>query len=550
MADLLLFPSPGLDEGLHRPEAVVRTEYAPPDAEARARALDIETSWIVEAPAGSGKTGLLMQRMLKLLAFGRVAEPEEVLAITFTRKATAELRERLLKQLLEAAAGKALPLGAEAFRRETRALAEAVLQRDRELGWGLLDRPGRLNVRTIDSLCGEIARTLPLLSGSGGARTPIEHAEDLYALAAARTLDQLGGPNIALHEAVRTILLHRDGSLSDSTALIARMLGMREQWGRLIPLTPGPIEDHFLDQEVRPRLERALQEIACSHLTSAVERMPMGLLQTLTEIATRSAELPGHNGQPSPIRLCRERAQPPGTTAEDLEHWAALLHLALTKDGGWRKRLTSKDLGFAPSEPDLVRLQELIESCRGNEPLRKALCAIRTLPPARYPDDQWVVAKALFRLLRHAMAELKVLFAERGQCDFTELALAAREALSSANGSADLAEAAGSRLRHLLVDEVQDTSSFQYELLELLTRHWGGEGETLFLVGDPRQSIYLFRQARVERFLRTVREGRLGTIRLESLQLTANLHSLPFSSPIPSRTWNLKPTSDAPQLRA
>jgi ATP-dependent exoDNAse (exonuclease V) beta subunit len=72
---------------------------------------------------------------------------------------------------------------------------------------------------------------------------------------------------------------------------------------------------------------------------------------------------------------------------------------------------------------------------------------------------------------------------------------------------------------------MQDTSSGQYELLDLLTRSWDGHTQTLFLVGDPKQSIYLFRQARVERFLRTMKERRLGEIELKPLQLTSNFRS-------------------------
>lgn len=529
---LLDFPSPNLlapAEPLRETPSLSSAQPSrsqPPDHDARLRALDIESSWIVEAPAGSGKTGLLMQRLLKLLALGRIAQPEEVLAITFTRKATAELRERVLSELIAARSGvPPLPSRADDFRRETRALAEAVLLQDERLGWGLLDRPERLNIRTIDSVCSDIGRALPLLSGNGGVGEPVDDPGELYNLAAGRTLGQLGGTDPALHEALRTLLLHRDGSLSNCTALIARMIQTREQWGQLVPLGPGALTDELLDAEVRPRLERALEGVVCPALSRALDLFPPGILEELTAFAVRSAHHPGYRDQPSCLSPCAGRDRPPGSRGEDLDHWVALGSLLLTKGGEWRKSFSANHLFVSLPKDDARHLKEIVARLQGNTPLQIALCALQGLPPACYPEEQWTVVKALFRVLRHALVELKLLFAERRQCDFTEVSLAAREVLNAPEGAADLAEAAGLRLRHLLVDEMQDTSSSQYDLLELLIRDWGGEGETVFLVGDPKQSIYLFRQARVERFLRTFREGLLGHFPVKPLRLTANFRT-------------------------
>ena len=165
--------------------------------------------------------------------------------------------------------------------------------------------------------------------------------------------------------------------------------------------------------------------------------------------------------------------------ADHLEHWVALIWLVLKPDGDWRKRHARNDMKFEIPKAEAARLKELVQEIQSDE-LGDALAAVLRLPPAKYPDDQWEVARALFRVLRHALAELRLLFAERGECDFTELALSAREALRADEGSSEFVLAAGGTLRHVLVDEMQDTSSGQYELLDLLTHTWDGHTQTLF----------------------------------------------------------------------
>ncbi len=512
MADVLQFPSQ------------TQTSYkAVDDNLARRQALDTRASCIVEAPAGSGKTGLMVQRYLKLLGDETVESPEEVLAITFTNKATAELRDRILEQLRNASDGP-LPAYAAAFDQDTRALAKSALTRSSLLGWSLVERPFRLNIRSIDSVCSEIVNSLPLLAGGFGKRQPLEDPGPIYRLAARRTLLQLGGVDSVLHQSIRTVLLHRDGSLLDCEKLLAEMLEAREQWGELVPLSQAEVDDAHLDQVIRGTLERSLENIVCAGLSRALRAIPAELLHELTNLATQLSIHPPYKLDVSPISICRDRHDPPETAAKHLDHWRALISLVMKKDGLWRKRCSRADIGFEIPKPHQLHLERLITSMQ-SDTLLDALCAVRALPPARYPDNQWLVTKALFHVLRHALAELRLLFAERGECDFAELALVARSALRAEDGASDAALAAGGRLRHLLVDEMQDTSSGQYELIDLLTRSWDGSTQTLFLVGDPKQSIYLFRQARVERFLRTMEEQRLGEITLKPLQLTSNFRS-------------------------
>lgn len=123
------------------------------DTHIREQAMNPRLCCVVQAPAGSGKTELLIQRILVLLA--EVERPEEILAITFTKKAAGEMRARVLKALHEAE--DALPADAAEHLLRQRERARAALQRDRERGWNLLQQPARLGIQTIDSLCASLA---------------------------------------------------------------------------------------------------------------------------------------------------------------------------------------------------------------------------------------------------------------------------------------------------------------------------------------------------------------------------------------------------------
>ncbi|HEX7813298.1 MAG TPA: UvrD-helicase domain-containing protein [Burkholderiales bacterium] len=379
----------------------------PADRKERDTALDVRRSFIVQAPAGSGKTELLVQRYLRLL--DTVEKPEEILAITFTKKAAAEMRARVMQKLSPELAP-------------------------------------RLRIQTIDALCSALTRQMPVLSRFGAQPAVAEDAGPLYREAAVRTLATLTPP-------VAKLLGHLDNNLAAAAGLLAVMLERRDQWLRRTGEVPDRAE---LEAVLVSERDRLLRNARALHPDASI-----GLANTV-----------------------------------------------LTAKGEWRKKPPV-------ATPEMMAAEGLLE----------ALVALRAAPPENYGETQWQALEAILSLLKPAVAQLLALFGERGEVDFTQIAHGALQALGTPEEPTDLLLSMDARVRHLLVDEFQDTSNSQWELLERLTAGWeAGDGRTVFVVGDPMQSIYRFRDAQVGLFLQARREGLPG-IRLEPLLLSTNFRS-------------------------
>ncbi len=148
------------------------------------------------------------------------------------------------------------------------------------------------------------------------------------------------------------------------------------------------------------------------------------------------------------------------------------------------------------------------------------------MPKDNYKDDQTAILIDLLHCLNFAVRKLQDVFAQHHKVDFSEIQLRALQALGDEESPTDLALSLDYQVQHLLIDEFQDTSTSQYHLVKQLTAGWlPNDGRTLFIVGDPMQSIYRFRQAEVGLFLQTQDHG-LGDISLEPLTLE---HELPLS---------------------
>ena len=257
------------------------------DLEQRRQAISPERSYIVQAPAGSGKTGLLIQRYLRLLAL--VDHPEEIVAITFTRKAAAEMQKRIVLALAQAR--QASPPAAD-NERLTWDLARAVVARDAAQGWQLERNPGRLRIQTIDSLCAGLTRRLPVLARFGSQPGIVEDASPLYREAAANTLAQLES-DAEWADDIAVVLAHLDNYLPQARDLLAGMLARRDQWLR-----------HVARNNSREELEAALHHIVEStlHITRRTfpQRHEHEFLECL-RYAAANVE-PDHGA--SPLALC------------------------------------------------------------------------------------------------------------------------------------------------------------------------------------------------------------------------------------------------------
>ena len=481
---------------------------ASPDQQQRLQAIDVNSSCIVQAPAGSGKTELLIQRLLALLAV--VEKPQQILAITFTNKAAAEMRRRLLDALAQA-------LTEEQPQQEHAALtwrlARQALDRHGDI---LLLNPSQLAIQTIDSFCAMLVRKMPWVTGFGAMPVISEDATELYEAAVQHLLEHLEQQG-AVSDALEVLLNHLDNDMAVVQRMLMALLQRRDQWLRHLTADR---------QQLRHELNTGLERICNEYLHALNNMIPAGLAAELLACADFAAQ---HCPADVAIVACRGFAALPAATMEQMPFWCGVADLLLTSSGTFRKTL-NKNVGFPPGEKykaDKQRMADLLTDCQQIPGLETALHQLRTLPRHLYSDQQWQLLEAFFDLLPRLVAELWLVFSAHGKTDFSEVAMKANQALGAADNPSDLLLQLDQQFQHILVDEFQDTSRLQYQLFSTLTSGWtDGDGRTLFLVGDPMQSIYRFREAEVGLFLDSF-AGSFGSaeLPLTALRLCSNFRS-------------------------
>ncbi len=482
----------------------------PVDHQVRREVVEPAGSFIVQAPAGSGKTELLTQRFLRLLA--GVDQPQKVLAITFTRKATREMLDRVLERLRDADAGR---IPEEAHQHVAHGFALAALKRDREEGWNLLDNPGLLQIHTIDGLCARLA-------GRGGDQrlslaglSVAEYPGPAYREAARRTLDDAsrstGGHPV--REALEGLLLRERGDANRLLDLLAEELPRRDQW--LSDMAGAPDQADLLAERQRleiANLESALGRDRLEEAGDLLSLLPPSEKTAATE-SLAEAWAGAQSGDPA------DRAW---------GYWRVVNRLSTTQSAPYKPRsLGSQVAADTPDRDGVIEsLGAIVETWHASRDALDAFKRFHAYPPLdREPGDRDLLDQ-LAVLLTHACAQLDVVFAETGVCDFQHVARLALQSLGDEETPGEALLIEDGRLEHVLIDEFQDTSILQYRLVERLVAGWTpGDGRTLFLVGDPMQSIYRFRKAEVGLFQEVSSTERLGDVALAHRRLQVNFRS-------------------------
>lgn len=476
------------------------------DAKERTEALTTNCSYIVQAPAGSGKTELLTQRYLALLT--TVTEPEQILALTFTRKAAQEMRHRILLALEEASENRPLK---NSHQQITRNLALNALKKNNQHHWNILQQPHRLKITTFDSYCLEIYQSIPQ---SEQLTLPnLSQYPYLCYRPAIQNWFNWCRDNKNLHAPLKRLLAPIQNQPEKLYEHLIQLLECRDQWLK-------PIQYHAqLNEEAHLEF---LQQIIRSHwyiwqncLNQDLQLQLINLLQKLAPY------LPQERFQHLARWSCFNEI--------NFEQLQELADLLMTKDLEFRKGLNHYvGLNDKVCPKDILKAlqkeaKDLLEEFENHLTFKFALQYLPQFPNPEKLSLDWALLQAYYVLLPLLVAHLHLEFEKQECCDFIYVAQQAQAALDETDYSMYLEN----QLQHLLIDEFQDTSWSQLEFIQKLTYDWEQYPQkTLFVVGDPMQSIYRFRSADVGIFLQIQQQG-LKPLSLKPLYLKQNFRSTP-----------------------
>lgn len=434
-----------------------------------------ENSVVVEACAGSGKTWLLTARLFRLLLNG--ARPDQILAITFTRKAAQEMQERLFSLLRECALLDEIQL--RKLLTERGALpTEANLQKARALAGEVLTNSRGVTIDTFHGWFASLCQMAPLASGFSRQSEPTD-----------QTAFWMDAAIDAFTEKLLTGLLPAQ-QLQAFDTLAAQMDRAVLRQVLHIALSNRVACSLWLGNSEAPPLNEVFGIEPQQQWPVEVLKSPAFVAQWWTAATWLAKGTPKQKEHANTIEKALTGLE--NQTASLSEVFAQLKAVCLTGKNEPAKAFCKPTAGQLKSGLDETTYVQLFEGMAGQ--------FVQALQLEKDQNDLQATA-ALQVLIEPLFDTYKTIKAEQGLCDFDDLEATALRMLMDDEQRAYMQQKLDTRVRHLLVDEFQDTNPVQWNILKLWLQDYSGDDKpSVFLVGDPKQSIYRFRRAEARLF--------------------------------------------------
>ena len=425
-------------------------------------ALDFQNHLSVTANAGAGKTTVLVQRFVDILT--RTGTPvNRLVAITFTERAASELRKKIAEEIV-------------------RKISGAHSRREMEVLQGIRDQFASAHIQTIHSFCAQLLREYPVEAEVDAAFTVLEGVDRqiLQSEALQKTFESILSGPVASTDREQFLDLIRFLGRKRVQSYLGIFLNKREQLGRMLREHDGCLALNLSEEDVLGRWNQAIMNTVTGSLDDPTWRE---CLRTILKSARGknvdeiSSLLTGWStGDPAPMKI-------------DL--YRDILSRVFTTDGKLKKAFTgtSPESEMPHTEISLLTRhydaeRDIIASLTNENAARADLTLLRSV-------------RILLRTYGTALENYHARKFENGQLDFEDLQLKTRELLQNVEIQKNIAE----KYSFIMVDEFQDTNQLQSDILQLLISNF--QTGNLFIVGDPKQSIYGFRNAEVEIFEET-----------------------------------------------
>ena len=440
-------------------------------------AIEPNDSATVSASAGTGKTWLLVSRIIRLLLAG--AEPASILAITFTRKAAAEMRQRLSARLQVLATCHEAELHA-ALQEINAPTDKHSIEQARRLYERLLHQHYRINITTFHAFCQDVLRRFPLEADVPPGFELIESTADLEQAAWDLIFNETTQAPESEIAVQLDLLFEHCGSIFSTKAALDSFLNHRSDWWAYVDGQEHP-ENYALN-----KLQRFLDYDPNS--SPLEDFFNIHTLQDLADFQTLLAKHPTSTNENSQMALDSALTlQAQNELQRAMEFVEAVF---FTKEGNPRTRKESqvqkKKMGLDGEARFLAIHENMIHKLSiANQGLLKIA--------------NFNLNKAWYLIGSRLLTVYQTLKKEQRLLDFSDLEWKAYQLLNHSDHAHWVQYKLDMRINHLLIDEFQDTNPTQWHLISPLLKELAAEGQhagrSVFIVGDTKQSIYRFRRA-------------------------------------------------------